>query len=161
MTTYEQTSLALQLVVVVGAFATLGVYYHQLKVMAGQLSAMQDTSRVTSALSVVAFLQADDIRVARQCVREVLSKKEFADWGAEERRAAATVTANYDVVAALLKSGLAPAELVTANWGPSIKHCYEVLKPFIEEHRSKSGADPAYWSNFDWLYAQVNSGRRT
>ncbi|QKO22696.1 hypothetical protein [Rhodoferax sp. BAB1] len=158
MTLYEKTTLALQLVVAVGVFATLGVYYHQLKVMAKQLSAMQDSSRVTSALAIVAFLQSDDVRAARQCVREVLSKKELAEWSSDERRAASTVTANYDVAAALLKSGLAPAELVTVNWGPSIKHCYEVLKPFVEEHRSKPGADPMYWSNFDWLYSQAGGG---
>jgi hypothetical protein len=156
MSTYENLTLALQAIVAVAAFATLAVYYHQLKIMGRQLGAMQKSSEVQSALSVVGFLQAAEVRAARECVRGVLSAKPLAEWSVDERRLASVVSANYDVVAALLKSGLCSPELITANWGPSIRHCYEVLKPFLEEHRSKPGGDPEYWSNFAWLYGQAH-----
>jgi hypothetical protein len=137
MSQYEQVSLILQAIVAVGAFATLGIYYHQLKVMSGQLTTMQEASRAQGALSLVSFLQSEDVRAARKCVREVLSAKEFTEWTDAERTCAALVTSNYDVVAALLKAGLAPSEVITRNWGPSIRHCYEVLTPFVKEHRAQ------------------------
>lgn len=124
--------------------------------MGGQLTAMQKSSETQSALSVVSFLQTAEVRAARECVRGILSLKPLSEWSADERRHASVVTANYDVVAAMLKSGLCSVELISANWGPSIRHCYEVLKPFIEEHRAKPGADPDYWSNFAWLYSRVH-----
>lgn len=155
MTTYEQLTLILQAIIGVAAFFTLAVYYHQLRVMSKQLAAMQEASRAQGALSLVTSLQAPDVRAARQCVREVLSRKPLAEWSEDERRHASLVVANYDVVAGLLKANLAPAELIVTNWGPSITHCYQVLDPFIAEVRSRPGADARYWSNFDWLYAQV------
>lgn len=157
MNTFEKLTLLLQTILGFAAFATLAVYYHQLRVMSKQLATMQESSRAQSALSLVTSLQLPEVRAARQCVREVLSKKSLAQWSDEERRHASLVTANYDVVAGLLKANLAPVELIAINWGPSIKHCYQVLEPFIAEMRSKPGADSRYWSNFDWLYAQVQS----
>ena len=64
------------------------------------------------------------------------------------------VVANYDVAAALLRSGLLSVELVTTNWGPSIKHCYAILEPFIEELRARPGGHEKYWCNFRWLRDQ-------
>jgi hypothetical protein len=152
MTNYELASIILQLLTSIAAFGVLLVYHRQLRVMSGQLSAMQESSRAQSGLSLVDFLQAQEVRKARHIVRDVLAKKPHELWSEEERNQAALVTANYDVAGALIKSGLAPVELVAANWGPSIKHCYEVLEPFIQEHRKCPGADPKYWSNFKWLY---------
>ena len=151
MSTYELSSIILQVLISFAAFGTLFVYYRQLQVMSRQLNAIQESSRAQSGLSLVEFLQSPEVRKARQTVREELSKKPSEDWSEEERTHASLVTANYDVAGALIRSGLAPVELI-ANWGPSIKHCYEVLEPFIAEHRNRPGADPRYWSNFKWLY---------
>lgn len=155
MSNYEMATLALQAVGGIAVFATLWVYNRQLKVMGLQLSAMQASSKSECALALIEFLQSPEIRAARQCVREQLSSKTLSLWSLEERQHASTVTANYDVVAALLKSGIVEPELITTNWGPSIKHCYEVLQPFVQEHRAKPGANPEYWANFDWLYEKV------
>lgn len=151
MSNYETVSVALQIVLGVVAFATLFLYYRQLRVMSIQLTAMQESSRAQGGLSLVAFLQAAEVRAARHIVRDVLSKKSVAEWSAEERQSASLVTSNYDVAAALIRSGLAPVELITANWGPSITHCYKVLKPFIDEQRGRPGGNQRYWSNFEWL----------
>ena len=123
-------------------------------VMGRQLTAMQDSSRAESGLGLIAFLQSQEIRDARRVVRSVLSQKPIADWSQAERDAAAMVVANYDVAAALLRSGLLSVELVTTNWGPSIKHCYAILEPFIEELRARPGGHEKYWSNFRWLRDQ-------
>jgi len=155
MTTYECYSIILQILISVIAFGTLFLYYRQLLVMSHQLESMQESSKAQSGLSLVGFLQAPEVRDARQVVRGELSKKPHEHWSDQERTQASLVTANYDVAAALIRSGLAPVELIAANWGPSIKHCYEILEPFIKEHRAKPGADPKYWSNFKWLYDQA------
>jgi hypothetical protein len=154
MTPYEIATLVLQSLIALGAFATLAVYYFQLRVMGRQLVAMQESSRAQSALTLVELLQSSEVRAARHVVRDRLSKLSTADWNEEDRRCAALVCANYDVVAALLKANLAPPELIVGNWATSINHCHAVLAPFIKGLRERSG-DHRYWSNFDWLQQQA------
>jgi len=156
MSPYETISIALQAFIGIAAFSTLFVYHRQLRVMSAQLSAMQGSFRAQSGLSLVAFLQAPEVRDARQVVREVLSTKALAEWTPEERRSASLVVANYDVAGALIRAGLAPVELIADNWGPSIRHCHQVLEPFIEESRNRPGGSPRYWSNFSWLCAEAS-----
>ncbi len=150
MTAYEVSTLVLQGVVALGAFATLAVYYFQLRVMGRQLVAMQGSSQGQSTLALVDFLQSSEVRTARHIVRDKLSRIPLSEWNEEDRRCAALVCANYDVVAVLLRANLAPVELFVDNWATSINHCHEVLAPFIEDLRSESG-DKLYWNNFDWL----------
>jgi hypothetical protein len=152
MTCYEKSSLVIQVLLGLVATATCLVYYYQLRVMSHQLSAMQESSKAQSSLELVSFLQASEVREARRIVRESLSSKKFHDWTTDDKRSASLVVANYDVAAALIREGLAPVSLICANWGPSIKHCFEILKPFIDEQRNRPGGSPAYWSNFEWLY---------
>lgn len=154
MSTYECTTLILQTLVALATFGVLFVYYRQLRVMSHQLVSMQETSRAQSALSLVDFLQEPNVREARHTVRAILSQKPMEHWTDEEKDHASRITANYDVVGALVKTGIAPVDLIAANWGPSIIHCYEVLEPWIEAHRNRPGAHATYWSNFKWLYEQ-------
>ncbi|MDD4347735.1 MAG: hypothetical protein PHF70_01410 [Opitutales bacterium] len=154
MTYYEGLSVLLQSFIAVVATATCVVYYCQLRIMFRQLSAMQESSKAQSGLELVEFLQTPEVREARHHVRELLSKKLLADWTPDDRKSAALVVANYDVAAALIRGGLGPVSLIAGNWGPSIKHCYEILRPYIEEQRKRDGGCPTYWSNFEWLYSQ-------
>ena len=148
MSTYETASLAISVVVGIAAVAALVVY-------SAQLIAMRKASMAQGAIALVGFLQDKDVREARRVVRG-LDGKEIAEWTEGERLSASLVAANYDVAAALLRGGLAPGDLIAANWGPSITHCHEVLKPFIAETRQQHGGHPGYWSNFDWLSAAAN-----
>jgi len=141
--------------VAVAAFATLAFLYRQVRIMVHQVASSQDASRASAALAIVAHLQSQDVRSAREVVRSKLRCKQFSDWTPDERRCASTVCANYDVAAALLRADLAPVELFASNWGPSIRDCHDVLRPFVQEHRTGPGADPSYWSNFDWLDDEV------
>lgn len=151
MTEYEKMTLMLQAAVAVVAFLSLVFLYRQVSSMGTQIAATQEASRAQSALAIVTFLQSADARVARQCVRSTLSQKHHRDWSDDEKHLASAVCANYDVAAGLLKAGLAPLNLITVNWGPSILHCHEVLSPYMSEVRSKPGGHPEYWKNFDWL----------
>lgn len=158
MATYETATLVLQSVIAVGAFATLAVYYYQLRVMGRQLVAMQDSSRAQGALTLVEFLQSSEVRAARHVMRDKLSKIPLSDWTEEGRRCAALVCSNYDVVAALLRVNLAPADLIVANWTTSITHCHQVLLPFIKNFRDEAN-DYRYWSNFDWLMQHAGQAK--
>ncbi len=151
MTSYETFTISLQALTIIVAVATLIAYFKQLRVMSAQILAMQESSKAQSGLSLVNYLQAPEVREARHIVRDVLSKKPPSDWSPEERRSAALVVANYDVAAALIRAGLAPVDLIAANWGPSIRHCHQILQPFIAEQRGRPGGGQQYWSNFDWL----------
>lgn len=160
MSKYEELTLLLQVVVAIAAFASLAFLYRQVRVMVDQIVATQEASRAQSAIAIVGFLQSTDVRASRQCVRSSLSKRHYSEWTDEERGHASLVCANYDVAASLLRARLAPVELIVLNWGPSIVHCHEVLSPFMTDLRSKPGAHPDYWSNFDWLRAQVTTARK-
>jgi len=156
MTDFERYSLIVSVIVLVVAVATLVAYFRQLRVMSAQLVAVQEAAKAQSALMLVQHLQASDARAARSMVRARLSQLELANWTQEDRSTAALVAANYDVAAALIKSGVAPLELIADNWGPSIVHCHEILGPFISEIRGRPGGCATYWSNFDWLANQAS-----
>jgi hypothetical protein len=155
MSDYEKWNLVLQAVVAMAAFATLAFLYRQVRAMVDQITATQEASNAQSVMAIVSFLQSSEVRASRECVRSVLSTKHHSQWVDEEKRHAAAVCANYDVAASLLKAKLAPTEIIVANWGPSIVHCHQVLSPYMSELRSRPGAHPSYWTNFDWLRAQV------
>lgn len=157
MTSFELYTLVMQALVAAATFGALFLYYRQLRVMSEQLSSMQETSKAQSGLSLVNFLQDPEVRKARRTVRSCLSSSALEDWNEEEKEHAASVAANYDVTGALVKSGIVPVDLVAANWGPSIIHCYEVLKPWIELHQTGPGSHRSYWTNFEWLYRKAKA----
>ena len=49
-----------------------------------------------------------------------------------------------------LKQGLVPTEVITRNWGPSIRDCYNVCRDHLQAMQKGSGSE--YWSNFGDLY---------
>lgn len=151
-TAYEWCVLAVQLITLAAVSATAWIYYRQLKVMTAQLIAMQNSAQAQNSLRIVELLQAEGVRASRRTVRESLHGKQVETWSADECSHASNVAANYDVAAALLKTGLGSKELIATDWGGSIKHCYEILKPFIDKQRNREGGDARYWRNFEWLY---------
>lgn len=155
MSPYEIASLIVQGVTGSAIVGTFVVYYFQLRTMQGQLKALRDSSTAQNILEVVNFLQSNEVRDARTIVREQLRKKRMSEWSESERRAAARVCSTYDVAAILLREKLVPIEPFTGNWGPSIKDCYEVLLPYIQEMQSPEKSGPEYWNDFGWLYQQV------
>ena len=54
------------------------------------------------------------------------------------------VCANYDVAGVLvLQERLVPAQPILRNWGPSIKDCFEILRPHIAEMQKTSNSGPS------------------
>lgn len=151
MTTYETVQIALQSVVLLGIFATLIVYYRQLKAMTAQLDIARHSSTAQNFISVINYLQAEHVRQARTLVLIKLNTKELGSWTDEEKRAASTVCSTYDVAAILLQMGLVPKDAFIPNWGPSIRNCYQVLRPFIDLMQQPDKGGPRYWNDLKWL----------
>jgi hypothetical protein len=89
-----------------------------------------------------------------------LAQKPFQDWDNDERREAARVCSTYDVTAIIIRLGLVPGEPFVENWGPSIRHCFEVTRAFIEEMQRPENSGPTYWDDFGWLYEEVQKQYR-
>lgn len=148
---YDWAVIAIQLATLAAVVITAVIYYRQLRVMSRQLTAAQAANEAQNTLRIVEWLQNDGIRNSRKTVREVLSGKDYAQWTDDEKTQASHVAANYDVAAALLRSGFGSTTLIAANWKASICHCYQVLEPHIHNHRNSPNGDRGYWSNFEWL----------
>lgn len=160
MTDYEKWALFLQGMIACAAFISVWLVLRQLRAMSMQIKASEHASEAQSIIEIVNFLQATDARAARETVRAKLSKTHYESWDESQKRDASLVCANYDVVAALLNSGLIQnKQVIVSNWAPSIKHCHQILSPFIEAKRKDLGGDLSYWSNFDWLKAECERHR--
>lgn len=155
LTPYEAIQLIVQVIGIVAIVLTLVVYYGQLRTMAAQLDAMRNASSAQNMLDVALFLQAPEVRASREVVRRRLSNKRYDSWNTEDKRDAARVCATYDAAAVIIRLGLTPLEPFVDNWGPSIRHCYQVTKPYIEELQRPENSGPRYWNDFGWLYEQV------
>lgn len=122
-----------------------------------QLVAMQKGAIAQNAIALVNYLQSEEVREARRIVRAELSSKPVDQWSPQDELAASKVVANFDVIAALLREDVIPVRIIASpsNWGPTIIHCFDVLKPYIEKHRGKPANSAKYWSNFEWLYQEA------
>ena len=149
MTTYEKWNLILQGAVWTAMIATFAVYFFQLR-------AMRHSSRAQNILSLIHYLQTPDVQAARHRVWN-LDPDKFVSWADEEKRAASTVGSSYVVTGILIRQGVVSREPFIQDWGLSIRHCYEVLRPYIAHMRKNSGSD--YWKDFDWVYHEVGTHR--
>jgi hypothetical protein len=152
--TYNLWSLILQATIGFFIVGTFAVYYFQLR-------AMRHGSTAQNILALVNFLQVSHVRDARTHVRKVLDGKPYSKWTDDDKRQAEAVCANYDIASIIaLKHKLAPPSLLLDDFGPSIRACYEILKPHIEEFRKAENSGPTYWDDFGELYAQVSRSQR-
>lgn len=142
-----QTALLIVQVICTAVIAgTLIVYFSQLRTM-------RQASKAQNLLAVIQFLQTKEVRDARGAVRKTLKSKDLQDWTDSERDNAATTCSSYDVAAILAFNGLVDVDLLLEHWGPSIKECFEVCEPYIEEMQAVSG--PKYWDDFGLLYKHM------
>jgi len=121
-----------------------------------QLQAMRQAATGQNILSLVNFLQASHVRDAPTVVRKRLKTKPLEQWTEDERHAASTVCATYDVAAILIfQQRLVPPEPFTSNWAPSIRDCFDVCRPFIAEMQRPENSGPHYWNDFVLLRKAV------
>ncbi len=149
----QVANLIIQTIISVAMVATFLVYYFQLR-------AMRSASAAQNILSLVTFLQAADVRIARGVVRKGLVNKPMSEWTADEVFHASLVCSSYDVAAILIRKGLVESETFLDNWGPSIEHCFDVLREYIQEMQKPENSGPNYWDDFVWLHEQVRCRKK-
>jgi hypothetical protein len=147
--TYNMWNLVLQALIWVAMIATFIVYWRQLK-------AMQHGATGQNILPLVNYLQAENVREARTTVRKNLKGKSFNSWTDDEKLKASLVCSSYDAASLLIfRQKLVPSDPFIRNWGPSIKDCYEICRPFIDEMQKPENSGPAYWSDSLVLYREA------
>jgi len=160
-TAYDIAQLVVQVVAVVALLLTFYVYYRQLRTMQEQLQAARHASSAQNILTLIHFLQAPEVRDARETVLARLSRKAFKEWTDMERRQASLVCSTYDAAAIIIRMGVVPPGPFVDNWGVSIRLCYQVTEPLIEEMQRPENCGPTYWDDFAWLYTQVPKATNT
>jgi len=63
------------------------------------------------------------------------------------------VAASYDLVATLLRTGVADDRLILQSCGASIIRCHEACSPMVDAFREgmPEALGRSYWDDFDWL----------
>jgi len=138
-----------------GLLITLLINYRQVRIMSEQMQEMRRSTAVQHILSLLSFIESDEIRAATNLAYTTLHKKHFAQWTESERQAVSKLCASFSTAGTILQSGLVPIAPLIQGWEPSIRRCYQVLEPYIREMQKPENAGPQYWAGFDWLYSLV------
>ena len=144
-----------QMIASAGLLITLLINYRQVRIMSEQMLEMRRSTAVQHILSLLSFIESDEIRAAMNLVYTTLHKKHFSQWTEPERQAASKLCASFSTAGTILKSGLVPIEPLLEGWEPSIRRCYQVLGPYIREMQKPENAGAQYWASIDWLHDQI------
>ena len=155
MNTLQKIQTVVQLIGAAGLLITLVINYRQFRIMNEQVQEVRRSTAAQHILSLLSFIESDEIRAATNLVYTTLHKKYFSEWTEDERQAVSKLCSSFSTAGTILQSGLVPQEPLM-GWGPSIRRCYQVLKPYIQEMQRPENAGPQYWAGFDWLYSEID-----
>src|ERR1044071_4242390 len=154
MNTLQKIQTVVQLIGAAGLLITLVINYRQFRIMNEQVQEVRRSTAAQHILSLLSFIESDEIRAATNLVYTTLHKKHFSEWTEDERQAVSKLCSSFSTAGTILQSGLVPQEPLM-GWGPSIRRCYQVLEPYIREMQRPENGGPQYWAGFDWLYDQI------
>src|SRR5262249_27722552 len=137
-------------------FVTLGINYLQLRTMAEQLKAMRQSTAAEHVLTLLSFMETDDIRAAQMLVYTTLHRKHFSHWNTSERQAAIRLCSSFATAGAIFRSDLVPVKPLLEGWAPNLRRCHDILEPFIRDMQKQENVGPHYWKGFDWLRSQLD-----
>ena len=155
MNMLQRLQVGAQIIGAAGLLITLAINYRQLRIMNEQVQEVRRSTVAQYILSLLSFIESDEIRAAMNLVYTTLHKKHFSQWTEDERQAVSKLCSSFSTAGTVLQSGLVPQEPLM-GWGPSIRRCYQVLEPYIREMQRPENAGPQYWAGFDWLYGQID-----
>jgi hypothetical protein len=156
MNAIQKTQMVTQVIGAVGLLFTMSLYYLQLRTMGKQLAAMQRGADAQQILSLLNFIESEEVRVAREVVYTVLHRKHLSEWTKSELEAASRVCASFATTGRVLRTGIVPIEPVLEGWEPALRRCYQILEPFLREKQKPENGGPQYWAGFDWLHSQLD-----
>jgi len=155
MNTLQKLQIVAQLIGVVGLLITLAINYRQFRIMNEQVQEVRRSTAAQHILTLLSFIESDEIRAALNLVFTTLHKKHFAHWTEEEQQAASKLCSSFSTAGTILQSGLVPLEPLIVGWEPSLRRCYQILEPFVREMQKPENAGPQYWAGFDWLHDRI------
>ena len=83
-----------------------------------------------------------------------LRNKPLEEWDKNDKWSAGQVCQSYDIAGIMIRNGLIPEKLVADSWGDSLRNCYPILKPYIDQVRFERNAEE-FWDDFEWLCLQA------
>ena len=137
---------------------TLWFFLRQLGIMQDQLKESRKASNSQNLLTLIDFLQSEEVRKARTHVIKRLEGRKYVDWTDEDKDFGATVASSYGSAGVILHSELLDISPIITSWGSSIKNTHNILKPLIDELQIYNG--PGYWYYYDWLNDKVIASER-
>src|SRR6185295_10139475 len=121
MNCVQRIQTFVQLVGVVGLLITLVINYRQFRIMNEQLHEVRRSTVTQHILSLLSFIESDEIRSAINLVYTTLHKKHFSQWTENERQAVSKLGSSFTTAGTILQSGLMPVEPLLMGWEPSIR----------------------------------------
>ena len=156
MNTLLKLQIIAQIIGAAGLLITLVINYRQLRIMNVQVQEVRRSTVTQHILSLLSFIESDEIRAALNLVYTTLHKKHFSQWTEDERQAVSKLGSSFATAGTILQSGLVPIEPLIVGWETSIRRCYQVLEPFMREMQKPENGGPQYWDGFEWLYRQID-----
>ncbi len=156
MKTLQIIQIIAQISAAVALFITLGINYRQLRTMAEQVAAMRRSTDAQQILSLLSFIESDEVRAARTVVYTTLHRKHFSEWSESELQAASRMCASFATAGAIIRSGIVPVNPLLEGLEPSLRRCFQILEPFLREMQKPENGGPQYWIGFDWLHSQLD-----
>ena len=157
MSFLQKFQIIAQMIGVAGLLITLLINYRQVRLVNMQMQEVRRSATAQHILSLLNFIESDEIRAALNLVYTTLHKTHFTDWTEDDRQAASKLCSSFSTAGTILQSGLVPLEPLLVGWEPTLRRCYQVLEPYIREMQKPENAGPQYWAAFDWLYGQLDS----
>lgn len=154
MNAFQKIQIIAQLIGIAGLLITLVINYRQFRIMNEQVQEVRRSSAAQHILSLLSFIESDEIRDAMNLVYTTLHKKHFSQWTEVERQAVSKLCSSFSTAGTILQSGLVPMEPMIVGWEMSVRRCHQVLEPYIREMQKPENGGPQYWAGFDWLYHQ-------
>ena len=154
MITLQKLQIFAQTIGVAGLLITLVINYRQFRIMNEQVHEVRRSTAAQHILTLLSFIESDEMRAALNLVFTTLHKN-FSHWTEDEQQAVSKLCSSFSTAGTILQSGLVPLEPLIVGWEPSLRRCYQILKPFVREMQKPENAGPQYWAGFDWLHDRI------
>src|SRR6185295_7193026 len=110
MNTIQKIQTVAQIIGAAGLLITLAINYRQLRIMNEQVQEVRRRTAAQHILSLLSFIESDEIRAAMNLVYTTLHKKHFSQWTENERQAVSKLCSSFSTAGTILQSGLVPQE---------------------------------------------------
>ena len=135
-------------------YKTYIVYDRQAQTMREQLDQAKDASKTQALFDLIIKMEGE--RKSRSVVMNLANTGDPGNWSEEEKDAANTVAATYNLAGLLVRFGKVDRDIILPEWKSVIPKFHEQLKAYIASERVKRKHNEL-WSHFDWLTKEIGS----